>query len=125
MSRMKTTQALSILLALAETPVSGMESPNQRAYLFPLIENGRTGYVDLTGSVVLEPQFENSGSFSQGLAPLKVGTLWGYIDRAGEMAIPVQFEEALPFAEGIARVTLAGRQVYIDRRRNFLPFNSN
>ncbi len=52
------------------------------------------GFVSLDGSVVLEPQFEDALSFSEGMAAVKKDGKWGYIDRSGNFLIEPMFEEA-------------------------------
>ena len=48
---------------------------------------GKYGYVDRKGNVVIEPQFDNAKSFSEGLAwAEKVGKT-GYIDHSGAYVI--------------------------------------
>lgn len=61
---------------------------------------GRWGFVDLEGNVVIEPQFEEAKSFSNGLAAVKKENQWGYIDESGSVVIPAQFENAGDFNNG-------------------------
>lgn len=78
--------------------------------------SGKWGYIDRTGRIVINPQFEEAGDFSEGLARVKVGGKWGYIDRTGRFLINPQFEEAGDFSQGLARVKLGGKWGYVDRR---------
>jgi len=63
-----------------------------------------------TGSVVIIPQFESAGPFSEGLAAVEVGQdkgwKWGYIDNSGSFVIAPQFDYADGFSEGLAAVRL-------------------
>ena len=52
----------------------------------------------------IAPQFEEAGSFRDGLARVKTGEKWGYIDRQGKLVIQPQLDEAETFSEGIALV---------------------
>src|SRR5688572_2312889 len=59
--------------------------------------NGRWGYVDQTGKIVIENRFHSARTFSEGLAAVEVrenettsGKI-GYIDRTGRMVIQPQF----------------------------------
>ncbi|PSO65063.1 MAG: hypothetical protein BRC36_04695 [Cyanobacteria bacterium QH_2_48_84] len=52
----------------------------------------RGGYIDKTGEIVINRQFDYAGEFSEGLAMVKVGDKWGYIDKTGEMVINPQFD---------------------------------
>ncbi|PSO79918.1 MAG: hypothetical protein BRC51_06045 [Cyanobacteria bacterium SW_12_48_29] len=42
--------------------------------------------------MVINPQFDYAGEFSEGLAPIKISDKWGYIDKTGEMVINPQFD---------------------------------
>ena len=57
---------------------------------------GRYGYINPEGKYIINPQFDDAGSFSGGLAAVKMGK-WGYIDKTGKVVINPQFDEALPF----------------------------
>ncbi len=76
--------------------------------------SGKWGYIDRSGRIVINPQFEEAGDFAQGLAPVKMGGKWGYIDRSGRIVINPQFEEAGGFTEGLARVKVGGKWGYVD-----------
>ena len=62
----------------------------------------RYGYIDLLGTLVIEPQFAYAEPFSEGLAPAQVGDLVGYIDRTGAFVFEPQFAAADPFQKGLA-----------------------
>ncbi|MCB0154437.1 MAG: WG repeat-containing protein, partial [Anaerolineae bacterium] len=38
-----------------------------------------TGFIDPTGQVVICPQFDRAGPFSEGLASVEVDGKWGFI----------------------------------------------
>jgi len=77
--------------------------------LFLIRENFWYGYIDVSGKVVIAPQFVGAErEFTEGLAAVletREGG-WGYIDREGRVVIPFQYEEAEPFQEGRAHVVL-------------------
>jgi len=77
---------------------------------------GRSGYIDTNGKIVIEKDFLQFHSFSNGLAVISTGpgtvdqrnTLrWGFIDKNGNTVIPPKFTEAGDFSEGLAPVALA------------------
>lgn len=45
--------------------------------------DGRWGYINKSGTMVVKPRFERALGFSQGRARVRVGDKWGYIDRKG------------------------------------------
>ena len=67
------------------------------------------GYIDLSGKMVIPPQFPCALNFSEGLAPVNgvfnvIRRKWGYIDKTGKIVIELKFLAAGPFAEGLAPV---------------------
>lgn len=61
------------------------------------------GFIDLSGNIVIEPQYLGAKSFANGLAPVSDG-MWGYIDSKGQYRIESRFSNCLPFSGGIAAV---------------------
>ena len=73
------------------------------------------GYVDKTGKMVIPPQFDWGGKFSEGLAVVKWGKNVGYIDKTGKMVISPQFDGGGSFNEGLAAVKLKEKWGFIDK----------
>ncbi|GAH30691.1 unnamed protein product, partial [marine sediment metagenome] len=75
------------------------------------------GYIDKTGKWVITPQFQWAGSFSEGLAAVRIEGKWGwgYIDKTGKWVIEPQFNMASRFSEGLAVVKSEGKKGYIDK----------
>ena len=42
------------------------------------------GYIDKTGEMVVNPQFDSAEKFCQGLAEVTIGSKTGYINKAGK-----------------------------------------
>lgn len=120
------------LLASAES-VAAQNSPVSRSPLLPIQKDGRWGYIDRAGKVVIPPRFDSANEFSDELAlvnygrePLPddgdapfitdpylvdartTGGEWGYIDTAGEVVIkakaPIEFMGGM-FTEGLAKIS--------------------
>lgn len=72
-------------------------------------------FIDARGQIISKNRFDGAKSFSQGLAPVKVGKLWGYIDQTGKVVIAPKYTEEEGFSDGLARVSLAGHFGYIDQ----------
>jgi hypothetical protein len=84
----------------------------------------RHGFIDTTGTLVIEPRF-NLGStcnwaFSEGLRATPQGGKWGYIDRTGTFVVPPQFDEAWGFSEGVAAVRTGSLWGFVDRTGAFV-----
>jgi len=69
------------------------------------------GFIDKSGKVVIEPQFDGASNFSEGFARVKKDDKWGFIDKSGKMVIEPQFDDAEPFSEGLAKVKKDGKVV--------------
>jgi len=76
---------------------------------------GRYGFMDAAGSLIVKPQYAAAGRFSEGLAPVQVGKLWGYVDKTGALAIQPQYAQARSFSEGLAAVQMGDKWGYIDK----------
>ncbi len=78
----------------------------QSGNLFVVTVNGKQGYIDKTGKILIQPQFHGASEFSEGLAI--VGTFEnykaGYINKTGKFVIAPQFDNAQDFSEGLAAV---------------------
>jgi hypothetical protein len=95
---------LSLSLLFCETP------------LFPIVVDGKLGYIDSTGKVVIEPKFEYHPDyynysfpfFSEGLFAYEKDSLFGYFDTLGNVVITPQFNYAEYFKNGFAKVNIGG-----------------
>jgi len=98
--------------------------------LFPVSVDGRYGYVDTNGRMVIKPVFDEAFDFHDGLAGVLMGGQkklgrdgyvfylggkFGYIDKTGKLAIPLaKYEFGRDFSEGLAEVLEKG----CDRNHN-------
>jgi hypothetical protein len=116
---------------LAMVEVSSYETSNGFAY-----DKDRYGFIDKNGVLTIEPDFDLAGSFSEGLALVKIESplsfitwKYGYIDRDGLFAIWPRFSDARSFSEGYAAVkgnessNDTGAWGYIDKTgQELIPF---
>ena len=72
--------------------------------LYPVSVDGKWGFIDKTGTIKIQPQYEFAMPFSEGLAMVRLNGKWGYIDTSGTMVIQPQFDDAHPFSDGLATV---------------------
>lgn len=82
--------------------------------------NGKVGFMDKYGNVVIEPKYDDVYAFSDGVAPVRVDKKWGYIDHEGNVVIPIKYEIGHMFSEGLASVKLDGKWGYIDNKGQFV-----
>ncbi|MEZ6136650.1 MAG: WG repeat-containing protein [Pirellulaceae bacterium] len=74
--------------------------------LFEISVNGKHGFIDKDGKIVIEPKYEKVFPFSDGLAAVQVDERWGFIDAMGKLVIEPQFIQVRMFASGRAGVRL-------------------
>ena len=87
----------------------GKEISNNEAYpnnrLFSKIENGKWGFVDKSGNVVVDYQYDEVGEFNEyGFVAVKKDGKWGALNENGEVVAETVFEFAdssgIPFFIG-------------------------
>jgi hypothetical protein len=79
---------------------------------FPVYVDGKAGYIDRTGNLVLEPKYDGASYFSEGLARVSFGrdTIFtegfsqGFIAETGEVVIRGNWDVVSHFSEGLAAV---------------------
>ena len=93
--------------------------------LAPVTVNGKTGFIDTKGRVVIQPRFSSASNFHDGRALVWLddqdnpGAGCAYIDKTGAYVVPPgQYSDGHDFSEGLAAVKVTqGDQVgfgYID-----------
>lgn len=84
-----------------------------------VMDHGSARYVDRTGQPAFKRNFASGGSFSEGLAWVRLkegdGTKCGYIDKTGELVVKAQFDDTHSFSEGFAGVKLKDAWGFIDK----------
>jgi hypothetical protein len=75
----------------------------------------KRGYKDKYGNIVIEPQFDEAGNFSEGLARVMIGDRWGYIDQEGNFVIDPMWTRAFDFTGGKAEVSDYNGSFFIDK----------
>ena len=131
MSKSEATRLIGVSLTFLAA-ILGAAQPNGRVSVhrvngqrwnttgpFPVFQNGKIGYIDVSGKLVISAQFERIEEclFSEGLASVSMGAgSFGYIDNVGKFVIaPRKFRRAGPFVGGVAAVeNEAGGCGYID-----------
>ena len=75
--------------------------------LFRITRDGKTGYIDRAGEIVIEPQPWVGHDFCEGVAAVDVPSAGrGFIDRTGAFVIDPRERQAGAFSEGLAWIRL-------------------
>ena len=78
--------------------------------------DGKAGFINTKGNIVIKPKLKDAGHFSENLAPFESNNgKWGYINTKGEIVIKPQFDWAISFHEGLGLVQVGKLWGYIDR----------
>lgn len=78
--------------------------------------DGKAGFINTKGEIVIKPRLKDAGYFSDNLAPFESENgKWGFINSKGEMTIKPQFDWALSFKEGYALVQVGNLWGFIDQ----------
>ncbi len=104
-----------VLLLLLLLPTPG----NARGSLEPFEKEGRWGYADSEGRVVIKPQYGMAGSFSrEGIAAVVDETGWAFINRKGTVLVRPFITDNGPdyFSEGLARYMENGKFGFFNKR---------
>ena len=72
------------------------------------------GYIDKEGYWAIEPKYDGTWDFNNGIAMVTYKDRYGYIDTKGNWVVEPQFDEAEEFENGLAMVRLGNKEGYID-----------
>jgi hypothetical protein len=79
-------------------------------------ENGKWGYKDNTGKVIITAIYDNARTYSDdGLARVSKDGKWGYVDFEGNEVIALKFDSVDPMKNGLARIKQEGKWGWIDK----------
>lgn len=79
---------------------------------------GKWGYKDWKGNVLIQPVYENAYAFHEDRACVEKDGLLGYIDNKNQLVIDYKYDSATSFAEGLAAVSIGEKSGYIDKDGN-------
>lgn len=96
--------------------------------LYIVWEKGKINYIDYSGKLVLQTQYDQAGVFSEGYAPVISNNMMGFIDTNGQLVFEARykyvnsyFEELEPaFNDGLAKVHINGNNCrYINKKGKY------
>lgn len=84
------------------------------------IQDNKWGYVDISNNNIIQPQYYEASTFSEGLACVNYNGKMGYINNKGETVIEPQFRVAGDFHENLAPVGNVGDNSYFTDDAGYL-----
>ncbi len=120
---------LSVLLALtlflsafAGSEVRAENSGGGNGDLLPIKSNGKAGYLDRNGNVVVPLKYDETWLFSEeGLGKVRLNGKEDYIDQNGREITSLKYDRIF-FDEGLLKIELNGKKGYADRNgREVIP----
>lgn len=128
-TRMVVIYLFLVSFIICASTVAKSEDPDQlvgKTATAPLIlaqvsKDGKTGFINPSGSYVIPLSLDDACDFNEGLAPFFVCEKkgygygetdegkWGYIDVTGKVVIKPKYRNAHSFSEGLAAVEIIGK----------------
>lgn len=109
-------QCLVLILVFHTTAINQQKKSSNVKPLFKIEKNGKFGYIDRTGKIIVSPQYDKAYEFSEGLAAVMKGDKSGFIDHTGKVVIEIKFDKYPDsFHEGLAHVRLNKEPCFIDK----------
>jgi hypothetical protein len=84
--------------------------------LFHVQKNGKVGFINKKGQVIIDFEFDGASHFSEGIARVFYKDRVGCINTKGNLVIPIQFEDMRAFSEGLAAVKVSDKWGYINKQ---------
>jgi hypothetical protein len=81
---------------------------------FQVEKNGKIGFRDLNGKIVIDPIYESAEMFSEGFSAVKIGEKWGLIDESGKYIIEPKFEYLGSIHSGLASFRDNNKYGFVD-----------
>jgi hypothetical protein len=86
------------------------DDKNNEITLHPVLLNGKWGYINNSGNIEIEPNYDEAREFSDGFAAVRIGTNWGYVsEETKNLAIPANLSVAGDFSGELAPAQRPGQ----------------
>ncbi|MCM1543496.1 MAG: WG repeat-containing protein [Blautia sp.] len=98
---------------VCEAGYADAKAPESLNYIAVADGTGKWGFIDRSGQLVIDHQYNDAWSFSNHLAAVKVVDTWGYISERNEMVIAEPLDNAMPFHNYSAQAVFLGEAALI------------
>ncbi|MBX9850781.1 MAG: WG repeat-containing protein [Cytophagaceae bacterium] len=93
--------------------ISYIPKTNDSLFLLEKFQT-KSGIINEEGKIIIEPQFDDIGEFSQGFAKARMHGRWGFISPSADTLTDFKFDETKNFTEGLAAVKVKSKWGYIN-----------
>ncbi|WP_010243904.1 WG repeat-containing protein [Acetivibrio cellulolyticus] len=80
----------------SSTKVMNISFATDETVLYPIRENGKWGYIDKSGKIVVEPTYSDAKLFKYGVGAVlmkdDLGERWGLIDKTGKVVLDLAYD---------------------------------
>ncbi|MCH6232320.1 WG repeat-containing protein [Cognataquiflexum rubidum] len=83
--------------------------------LFPAKKSGKFGFIDNSGNWIIGNQYEEVGTFKEGIAAFRQDEKWGFINNQGTEITGADYEQVSFFHKGKAIVKQEGKHLLIGK----------
>ena len=90
------------------------------AAYYPISSGELWGYMNNEGKIAIQPEYEQVGPFSDGVAIVVKNGKSGIINKKNQVLVPFNFDEILDFMDGRAIATIGDSSTFIDRSGKLL-----
>lgn len=78
--------------------------------------NGKYGLMNRREKILCDAVYDDIYYFSEGLAPVKLGSKYGFINKKGKLVIDTKYDDVSSFSEGLASVCIDDKYGYINKK---------
>ena len=104
-----------VVIPPSSLPSAGNVETKDSVYLFPVFKDGKWGYVDSVGRVVISPRFEEARTFQSRAAVVHYQDGFGMIDAQGKFLVESKYLSLEALSEGRALASDGGLFGFLDR----------
>lgn len=86
----------------------------------PVRRNGRYGFINEQGLLMIPNRYEDVMPFSEGRAAIKIRNRWGFIDPSDHIVVQPVYEKVMPFHNHVSKVSQRNKWGLIDKNGKVL-----
>ena len=109
--RILKTNVICVNFIVLLLTITALAQQRDTQKLFSVEKNGKWGFIDDAGKVIIPLEFDSANEFHEGLALVTIGKQKAFIDTSGRVVIKPQFDLVDDFSEGLAAVNIGQTRI--------------